>query len=59
LETNYHSIVERFGNSPLTETTQYLTNNIIDPKEAKHLIDGFLCGVLVDAPNADKVCFFF
>uniref|UniRef100_A0A915MP47 SOSS complex subunit A homolog n=1 Tax=Meloidogyne javanica TaxID=6303 RepID=A0A915MP47_MELJA len=54
LETNYHSIVERFGNSPLTETTQYLTNNIIDPKEAKHLIDGFLCGVLVDAPNAEK-----
>uniref|UniRef100_A0A915LPM0 SOSS complex subunit A homolog n=1 Tax=Meloidogyne javanica TaxID=6303 RepID=A0A915LPM0_MELJA len=54
LETNYHSIVERFGNSPLTETTQYLTNNIIDPKEAKHLIDGFLCGALVDAPNADK-----
>uniref|UniRef100_A0A1I8BL51 SOSS complex subunit A homolog n=1 Tax=Meloidogyne hapla TaxID=6305 RepID=A0A1I8BL51_MELHA len=54
LETNYHGIVERFGNSPLNETTQYLTNNIIDPKEAKHLIDGFLCAVLVDAQNAEK-----
>jgi hypothetical protein len=59
LETNYQSIVERFGNSSLNETIDFLMNNIIDPKEVKHLIDGFFCGVLVDAQNAEKVIFIF
>jgi hypothetical protein len=56
--THYNIIVQNYGQMPQTELIESLSNGTIDLQQGEnghHLGNGFLCGLLVDPANAEKV----
>jgi hypothetical protein len=57
-ETHYNIIVQKYGQMPQAELIESLSNGTIDLQQGEnghHLGNGFLCGLLVEPANAEKV----